>query len=853
MAFPTQAEIEIPLLQALEVAGGEAEPGELYGPLADRFPAITSVERQERHEVSGLPKWPNRVQWARQRLVGKGEIDGSQRGVWKITDAGRARVARAATDGEPVPPDSKTGLAAETGLTTACESIGPYTTWGEAGSTWVPRVAETLQWVRDADQATRATLDFQRRLWDDNPIAAVGQGNIPIDKALQDAEFRQWFAAESMRPLPPSREERVLFLEALYQGLKDRLSALRGKTPHLKIFRIIAALYPQAMTTVASPGALHALARALGAPSDLDKAGRHVWVRHRVDEVLGPPADGDLALAERMALPWLIYERYVQKRQIETTQTTAVEGDTRLLPLPAARRRRGLTPIKGLFPGTLSVLEFVQQGVTREELIDFLKASSPDAKATSLGVSINAYQSELDVIKRDGDQYVLTERGINVLESQDPNLLADWLLTRILGVDRAIVELRDRAPLKPQELNKAIRAMNPTWASDFVPQAITSWLRSMDVIRTTDAWLYELTETGQQWAALIHWQPEVLKEPSISEAPGDGPGPADSEVTFPPLTEIIRHIQSTGHFAPEQIARLHAGLWCHPRRHFAILTGLSGSGKTKLAREYARALAPAGKEARLLTLPVQPGWYDPGALLGFQNPLRSEAYARTPFLEFLIAASGDPEVPYVAVLDEMNLSHPEQYMAPLLSAMETDEAIPLHTEGAILDGVPEKLAYPNNLVLIGTVNMDETTHGLSDKVLDRAFVLEFWNVDLAAYPRWGQGELDAEHERRVREALEGLMAALEPARLHFGWRVVDDVFEFMKHVDEALLPLDVALDSVVYAKVLPKLRGEDGPRLREALSRCEETLRGFGLEASRKKVAELRHDLATTGSARFWR
>lgn len=62
-----------------------------------------------------------------------------------------------------------------------------------------------------------------------------------------------------------------------------------------------------------------------------------------------------------------------------------------------------------------------------------------------------------------------------------------------------------------------------------------------------------------------------------------------------------------------------------------------------------------------------------------------------------------------------------------------------------------------------------------------------------------------------------------------------------------------ALDGVVYAKVLPKLRGEDSPRFRQALDGCEAVLTGFDLSASRKKVAELRQDLATTGSARFWR
>jgi 5-methylcytosine-specific restriction protein B len=163
--------------------------------------------------------------------------------------------------------------------------------------------------------------------------------------------------------------------------------------------------------------------------------------------------------------------------------------------------------------------------------------------------------------------------------------------------------------------------------------------------------------------------------------------------------------------------------------------------------------------------------------------------------------------------------------------------------------------YPRNLVLIGTVNMDETTHGLSDKVLDRAFVLEFWDVDLAAYPKWGTRSIDPTHENLTRDVLTTLMQALSPARLHFGWRVVDDVLDFVSRAAGAgeALPFESALDGVIYAKVLPKLRGEDSPRFRGALAACEEALTRFGLEGSRAKIRELRQDLETTGSARFWR
>ena len=93
----------------------------------------------------------------------------------------------------------------------------------------------------------------------------------------------------------------------------------------------------------------------------------------------------------------------------------------------------------------------------------------------------------------------------------------------------------------------------------------------------------------------------------------------------------------------------------------------------------------------------------------------------------------------------MNLSRPEQYLAPILSAMESGEALTLHSERELIDDVPSEIGYPSNLAIIGTVNMDETTHGISDKVLDRAFTIEFWDVDLEQYPGWGKRNLSNEH------------------------------------------------------------------------------------------------------------
>ena len=331
----------------------------------------------------------------------------------------------------------------------------------------------------------------------------------------------------------------------------------------------------------------------------------------------------------------------------------------------------------------------------------------------------------------------------------------------------------------------------------------------------------------------------------------------------PELKLISSHFVATKEthglvFDQEMIESMHLGLWANERRHFGVLTGLSGTGKTQLALRYAEALTGATGESneQVCTIPVQPGWYDPTPLLGYVNPLGEDRYIQTDFLRFLHRASENQSKPYVCVLDEMNLSHPEQYLAPVLSAMEREDGnIPLHAGDGDEYGVPPSIRYPRNLVLIGTVNMDETTMGISDKVLDRAFTLEFWDIDVDGWPGWDEAGVEAPDKDFAKQVLKLLMGALSPARLHFGWRVIAEVVLFMelRQGQSAALSVVDALDRVIYGKVLPKLRGEDSPRFRSALEKCQAVLRERSLTRCADKVAELIQDLNETGSFRFWR
>ena len=719
------------------------------------------------------------------------------------------------------------------------QALSYYTSWGEA-------LLEFLAEVRNADLQTRMSVEFQRKIWEENPVSSVGQGKIPVDEAVADPDFRSWLAERSFARLPDAAEPRAAALDTFFDEFEMQMGRYTSRMPRLKMYRVLASFFPSDVTTVSDDYKLRQLHSAMFGKGGGKGPTCHTNILRRLREAIGPAGNDLGAVVDRMRLAWLLYARYVEGSKPPP-----------LVPLPAARRSRGLTGITGGFQATLNILEFCRDGVPREDLTSHIRTIHPTLKENSINAQINVIARELNCLKLDGDRYVLTDRGHAFLESGDPAELMDWLLTRILGVDHLLVILRTDGPQPRREIINRIQQTNPNWTSTWVPRTIVKELQAFGMLDNDESDVLSLTKAGRYWADQINWKPERLAPETGSTNGEDKPG-EPAELDLPAFSQVCEEIAKHGHFSETVIRKLHYGIWANKRRHVAILTGLSGSGKTLLARAYGSAIAGQDDAAghQLCTVPVQPGWYDPSALLGYVNPLQGDSYIRTRLLEFLLAAAAAPERPFTVVLDEMNLSRPEQYFAPILSAMETGDTLSLHREGEIFDGVPAHIPYPSNLVIIGTVNMDETTHGISDKVLDRAFTIEFWDVDLAEYPRWGERGLNAEHERKARALLEDLMDSLRPARLHFGWRVVDDVLDYIELVTVDVGALDPAtiLDDVVYSKVLPKLRGaDDSGRFGQALDQCANVLARHGLGECRRKVLDLKADLESTGSARFWR
>jgi hypothetical protein len=155
--------------------------------------------------------------------------------------------------------------------------------------------------------------------------------------------------------------------------------------------------------------------------------------------------------------------------------------------------------------------------------------------------------------------------------------------------------------------------------------------------------------------------------------------------------------------------------------------------------------------------------------------------------------------------------------------------------------------------------MDETTHAFSDKVLDRAFTLEFWDVDLAAFrkrfamshPAYPAGLLDYATEK-----LQGLHVVLEKAHQHFGYRTAEEVLAFLgtnESEGAGVMSKDVALDQALLMKVLPKVRGQDSPEFRQCLGDLEAFLSSHGFKMAAQKIGAMKTELELIGTTRFWR
>ncbi|WP_242299870.1 MrcB family domain-containing protein [Bacillus cereus group sp. BfR-BA-01448] len=300
------------------------------------------------------------------------------------------------------------------------------------------------------------------------------------------------------------------------------------------------------------------------------------------------------------------------------------------------------------------------------------------------------------------------------------------------------------------------------------------------------------------------------------------------------IDHVSSYIQSKGFFYEKKdLVNFFLSLKTKP---FVILSGISGTGKTKIVQWFAESLGATEENGQFTLIPVRPDWSDSSDLLGYVN-LQGEFQER-PLIKVLENADANPNRPYFVVLDEMNLARVEYYFSDFLSVIESrkwkDRKIV--TSPVLPESITNKhITIPSNVYIIGTVNMDETTHPLSKKVLDRANTIEFNTVNLdyfnflmdieekeaevvsnssLATEYLHLKECFKENEdlvRNISTILIEINKSLESVGAQVGYRIRDEICFYMAYNEkEKLLSFDEALDYQIYQKILPRLAGSDG-------------------------------------------
>lgn len=306
---------------------------------------------------------------------------------------------------------------------------------------------------------------------------------------------------------------------------------------------------------------------------------------------------------------------------------------------------------------------------------------------------------------------------------------------------------------------------------------------------------------------------------------------------------------------------------------FLLLAGISGTGKSRIVRELARACwdvnsaeYKAHKPKNFEMVQVKPNWHDSSELIGYVSRIDGVRYVVGPFLKFMVKAIQDPNTPYFLCLDEMNLAPVEQYFAEFLSVVEsrkvdkdgnvvTDPLVDYSSTEeykSLIDQLfcddAERKAYltevggkrltiPQNLIVVGTVNMDETTFSFSRKVLDRAMTIEMNEVDLKdgltnRHENIGKIEFDdiigkavegvdvyAAHQTVCDKAiayLKSINATLDKTPFKVAYRTRNELLLYVVNnlswkTDDELEDFVIAraLDEITCMKILTRIEGDE--------------------------------------------
>ena len=295
------------------------------------------------------------------------------------------------------------------------------------------------------------------------------------------------------------------------------------------------------------------------------------------------------------------------------------------------------------------------------------------------------------------------------------------------------------------------------------------------------------------------------------------------------INHIENYIKNQGYnYTYNQLSNLYLSLKTKP---FTILAGISGTGKSKIIRLFADSI-----NADYTLISIRPDWNDSTELLGYKN--LDDKFIKGQLTKTILKSKQNKNKPHLICLDEMNLARVEYYLSDYLSIIESRKKV---GQEIITDDIVQfeennetiNLHIPDNIYIIGTVNMDDTTFQFSRKVLDRANTIEFSDVDLDNLFFENNEEVESlnvsnnflkttylktmdieeeyrEYAKEINKKIIEINEILKKSQKQFAYRVRDEIlFYLVENKKSNLLHEDIAFDYQIMQKILPAITGSE--------------------------------------------
>ncbi|CCD88396.1 ATPase associated with various cellular activities, AAA_5 [Bradyrhizobium sp. ORS 285] len=639
---------------------------------------------------------------------------------------------------------------------------------------WRKSYVAQVELVRRAERAQWLDPAFQRKLWDDNPVANIGPGRtVNVEQAYTDVGLSSRLLQIRDTSMEGDLSTRGRRLQEAYDEILGKVYQVHTKRrPMARLVRLMAAMFPRDMTCLMDGPRVWATQRLIGAPRLAgDFIAQHAAIRQRIRDAVG---DGSNVADEvdQSIFAWFLWSEIVNRPDEGAVTVEAKQAASSDIPslslLPPNAQRRSLACMTGNVSVLVAVVREAENGITREDLINVILSEAPQINAKSAAIVISQATGGLGLIHLVDGAFRPTQRGLELLFATEPEeVLRAPLIGRVFGMGQLLLRLSKRPEgIGQMDAARWLQTLVPTWTTTMPGSHIIVWAKVTGLVRSEivhgSQRLY-LTDDGQTYVSALpadfeeRWKIDAKANELSVEIPDVVPDEDRSRKSYDANTII-----ADGCFLDQ--ASIERALRLLQTKKNLVLQGPPGTGKTWLAKRLGYALIGEKDDSRLMAVQFQPSLSYEDFVRGYRpDGSKGLELVDGTFLDAIEQAKREPKRPYVLVIEEINRGNPAQIFGELLTLLEWDKR--KKEEGLRLAyprGPFEQVYVPENLYVIGTMNLADRSLALVDLALRRRFA--FLTLEPSFGAAWqsyckSKGAPD-ELLERVRLAMAGLNQAI---------------------------------------------------------------------------------------------